>query len=158
MENVLNNLANNGPQRFDPDLIDHGTLAQLWADAKAASIAATNYERELRNALIAKCFPEHAPMETGTRRYQLSDDAEVKAVFTLNYKVNNEDDANTAIDKLTALGETGALIADRLFKWKPEISASEYSKLSAEMRAIVDDAITIKPGTTAVEIATPKQR
>lgn len=138
------------------DAMSEEELAQFWANAKAKAIAAQQVEREFREACIKRFFPNLPADVTGTKRYTISADAEFKATFSLEYNVAGEDAANGVIGQLEAKGEAGALIADRLFKWKPSLSVTEYKNLPENYKAIVDPILTIKPKSTQVEIATPK--
>lgn len=55
-------------------------------------------------------------------------------------------------------GEAGELIAERLIKWTPELSLTEYKQLSDKYRKIIDDVITASEGMPTLEIVEPKAK
>lgn len=63
-----------------------------------------------------------------------------------------------ALSKIEKDGEVGELIAERLVKWTPELSLTEYKQLPEKYRKIIDDVIITSDGTPTLEIKGPKVR
>jgi hypothetical protein len=63
-----------------------------------------------------------------------------------------------ALSKIEKDGESGELIAERLVKWTPELSLTEYKQLSDKYRKIIDDVIITSEGTPTLEIKEPKAK
>lgn len=59
------------------------------------------------------------------------------------------------LDKF-CLVDGGRLMAERLVKWTPEFSMSEYKLLPPNLKALADEMIEIKAGTPTLEIVAPK--
>jgi hypothetical protein len=83
------------------------------------------------------------------------------AVLQADHKINRtvlepELDAYKA-----ALKEEGSnlpkLPINRLIKYKPELSKSEYNKLTEEERAACDTFLNIKPGSPELKVVIPKR-
>lgn len=131
------------------------TLA-AWLDAKKKLAAAQAEERTLRDALFANYH--NADVESGTENFPVGG-GNLKIVNALEYKFidpehmtprdPNKDLRRAASVALNALvnelGETGGFIADRLVKWVPELSVSEYKKLPENARKIIDRVLETKP-------------
>ena len=122
-----------------------------WNEAKLALKEAQEAERELRAMAVSLAFPGIAPDAEGAKRVPLGNDKELKVTFKLNYKLDPDaaDDALTAMEKA---GEEGKFLAERLVKWKPELSISEYRKLPGNFAAMIEKALTVTPATPTVEI------
>jgi hypothetical protein len=132
-------------------------LLQEWQQAKEMLDGLKETEMSLRKAVIKNLFPACAenPDTSGTYNYELGNGFIAKAVFKLSYKVSDEA-ALHAEDALTKLGNDGPFVADRIFKWKPDLSLTEYKQLSEAHKKIVDHALTVSPGTPSFEISAPK--
>lgn len=63
-----------------------------------------------------------------------------------------------ALSKIEKDGEAGELIAERLIKWTPDLSLTEYKQLSDKYRKIIDDVIVTTEGTPTLEIVEPKAK
>ena len=128
-----------------------------WTEAAKKLAEANEIELALRNEVIAINFAEHK--ESGTENVELGNGYKLKAVFKLNYRLNNTDDAvDKALSKLEKAGTEGAFIAERLVKWKPELSVTEYGKLDPKFKKIIDEVITTSPGTPSLELVEPKSK
>lgn len=127
-----------------------GLLAE-WEKAKAAVPAAAlviSREQELRKKVIATVFPEPAE---GVNKFDLANGWALKATCPVTRTV---DDA--AFDLLRPkLAELG-VIADTLVKTKLSLETKSYKSLSDATRALVDEALTIKPGSYTLELVPPK--
>jgi hypothetical protein len=110
-------------------------------------------EMAARNKVVAHCFPE--PPKAGTVNYELGGGYKVKAVFKQNFGWTSVDALNAILDKMEEKGEAGKLLADRVVKWTPELSLTEYKKLPEEYAIMLNACITTKPGTPSVELVVP---
>lgn len=126
-------------------------LLAEWEQAKAAVPAAAQViarEQDLRKKVIATVFP--APNE-GVNKFDLANGWALKATCPVTRTV---DDA--AFDLLRPkLAELG-VIADTLVKTKLSLETKAYRNLSDATRALVDEALTIKPGSYTLELVPPK--
>lgn len=126
-------------------------LLAEWEKAKAAVPAAAQViarEQELRKKVIATVFPEPAE---GVNKFDLANGWVLKATCPVTRTV---DDA--AFDLLRPkLAELG-VIADILVKTKLSLETKAYRNLSDATRALVDEALTIKPGSYTLELVPPK--
>ena len=126
-------------------------LLAEWEQAKAAVPAAAlviSREQDLRKKVIATVFPE--PGE-GVNKFDLANGWALKATCPVTRTV---DDA--AFDLLRPkLAELG-VIADTLVKTKLSLETKAYRNLSDATRALVDEALTIKPGSYTLELVPPK--
>lgn len=128
-----------------------------WQEANCKLAEAKVIELALRNEVVSMNFIDHK--ESGTENVELGNGYKLKAVFKLNYSLNNTDDAvDKALSKLEKAGAEGAFIAERLVKWKPELSISEYNKLDTKFKKIIDEVIKTSPGTPSLELVEPKSK
>jgi hypothetical protein len=132
-----------------------------WEAAKRKLEEAKADEMEIRKKVVA--FNFNREKLEGTERVELNNGWELKAVKKLNYNFVSPvegidrkvavDDALTRIEQLTP---EGSFIADRLVKWTPELSVSEYRKLEPQVKAIIDTVIETKEGAPTLELVPPK--
>lgn len=139
---------------------DH--LLALWEQSKAALEAAKAAEMEQRKAVVAFAFdPEK---KSGTERVELANGYELKAVKKINYgfvktpdgKGVDKNKIDEALAKIEAEGPVGELIAQRLIKWDPSLSLTEYKQLSEAHKAVIDTVIVTTDGAPSLEIVPPK--
>lgn len=137
------------------------TLILAWRDSQAQLENAKSVEMALRRAVFEIKFPD--PKE-GTQRFELGNGWKLKAQFPYNYKLDPEK-AEDTLDKIAKLSPTAAVIADRLCKWKPEVSIKEYRLLCEDKspegekaRKLLDAILTITPGSPQLEIEPPKAK
>jgi plasmid stabilization system protein ParE len=139
---------------------EQAELIMQWEQAKKASANAVELERNLRAQVVAAVAAEG---KIGTNNYDLGRGYTLKIVKKLSYKIDDSrvDDALANIEKL---GNEGAFVGDRLVKFKPELSISEYNKLDAtnpthvRIKSLIDDVLTISDASPTVEIVEPKSR
>lgn len=135
---------------------DRDALIMEWNEAKSALDAAKEKESELRKRMVDECFP-HNPDSEGTENLELGEGWKLKTVFKQNRRLGNKNgETDKALTKIEKMGAEGEIIADRLVKWEPKLSLSEYKKLPAKMKKIIDDVITTAPGTPTVSLVPPK--
>jgi len=145
---------------------------QAWLDGKASLDNAKSFEAEARAKVTKTLFP--SPRK-GTQRYALNGGYNVKLVHGLTYTLGDKDKIDdegkkVGVDvqvreleeKLCAMGAEAELLCERLIKWKPEISASEYEKLDSnddlqkQMLDLIDPLLTIKPASPQLAFEEPK--
>lgn len=89
--------------------------------------------------------------------HELNAGWKLKLVHKFNYTLDKDNEkVESALDRMSKLGNEGTFIAERIVRWKPELSIKEYRELDGEYRKIVDSVLTIKPGTPAIELVEPK--
>lgn len=135
-------------------------LLAKWERSKAALEIAKADEMEQRKAVDAFAFDPNK--KSGTQRIALANGYELKSVRKLNYgfiktpegKLNKAalENALRAIEAKP----NGELIAERLVKWNPDLSLTEYKQLPADMKAIIDTVIVTTDGAPSLEIIPPK--
>lgn len=139
-------------------------LILKWQDAKAKLDAAVEEELRLRNACFTANFPTLTP-GTDTHTLELGKGYILKAKtgtrYTLANAIKDGKPTDKAYDAIAKIGNEGALLADRLFNYKPELSVSEYKKLDLtnpthkKIKAIVDGVLTTKPAQVTLEFIDP---
>lgn len=131
------------------------TLDEMLLEQQSAANKAKFYaerDKELRGLIYGMAF---AGLEDGkTHNIPLGKGYVLKGKRPVNYKVD-ADKADAALDELSALGNEGSFVADRLVKWEPKLSVSEYGKLTEAQKAIIDKVITTTPGLPTLEIKEP---
>lgn len=127
-------------------------IIKQWHEAQAALEAAKQREKELRHIIHATLFDSCI---TGTHKVELGHGFVLKCIGKTNYTVD-EGKINEVYNRLKTSFAEGEYVFQDLFKWKPTLSTGSYNKLSGEMKAIVDMAITSKPGTPTIELVEPK--
>ncbi len=121
-----------------------------WYEVKAELDKLKFRESQLRRFVADGFFAN--PVE-GTNTFTLSDGYQLKLVHSINRKV---DDAVlvTQRENLIALG----IPVDKLIKWSPELSKSEYNKLTADQKAAFDVVLVASPGSPQMSIVAPKAK
>lgn len=136
--------------------------AEIMAEWRASCVAleaAKQRESELRREILngAFGFKGEADTRSGTENFELNGGAKLKAVFRLNYKLDASR-VDEALSKIENTGPNGDFIAERLVKFKPELSVSEYKLLPEKIRDIIDTVLTISSGTPSLEYVEPKTK
>lgn len=137
---------------------DPSVVINEWREAQIQLAAAKKRESELREEILTGAFGfDRETFRTGTENYPLNAGFKLKAVFKLNYKLDNTDDkVDKALSKIEKAGPEGAFIAGRLVNWKPELSTREYNALEPKYQKIIDEVLTISVGTPSLELVEPK--
>lgn len=130
-----------------------------WQEAVKQLAAAKNAEAALRKQVLVECFDFEADDREGTQNVELGNGYKLKAVFKLNRRLNNKDEAvDKVLTKIEKSGAEGQFIAERLVKWKPELALSEYKKLPEKFKKLIDEVLTASPGMPALELVVPKSK
>lgn len=131
------------------------TLDEMLLEQQQAAKQANFYakrDKELRDLIYGMAF---AGLEDGkTHNQPLGNGYFLKGKRDIRYKVD-ANAADAALDELTALGNEGPFVAERIIKWTPELSVSEYKKLTPAQKAIIDKVVTTTPGLPTLEIKEP---
>lgn len=134
-----------------------------WQNKKAALEVAKEAEMDARK--LAVMFM-HDPSKSGTTEnvelgggYKATMKVPVRYGFIQNAE-GKTDKARIekALSKIEKTGQAGELIAERLVKWTPELSLTEYKQLPDNFRKIIDDVIVTSEGTPTLEIKEPKAK
>lgn len=134
------------------DAASRNNLIAQWHYAKNNLETAKAAELELRNKILDESFV----WKEGTENLELGNGYKLKAVFKLNYRLFNKDnDVDKALTKLENAGTEGAFIAERLVKWKPELSVSEYKKLDEKFKQIIDEVLITYSSQPSLELVEP---
>lgn len=136
-------------------------LILQWQASKNALEVAKQDEIKLRQEVVHFTFD---PTKVkGTENVELGNGYKLKAVKKLNFGWIKRDDGKTnkdaiedALVKIEERSPAGALIAERLVKWTPELSQTEYNLLSAEDKTAIDAVIVTTEGTPSLELVEPK--
>lgn len=137
-------------------------LLMDWEAKKAALETAKAAELAARIAAVDFMAD---PQKVGkTDNVELGNGYKAKLKIPINYGfVKNSEDKidqariEKALSKIERDGATGELIAERLIKWDPKLSLSEYKLLTPKHKAIIDEVIVTSEGTPTLEIVEPKK-
>lgn len=152
---------------------EQSMLLAKWRQAKVDATQAVETERALRAQVTEMLFPN--PVK-GTQRYDLGEGWKVKLVHSMTptlgdkdligdgQKVPVIDQVDTVLNEIEKCGNVGPVFAERLVKWKPELSMTEYEKLDTayedqkRIKALIDSILTLKPAAPQLEIEAPKAK
>lgn len=126
-----------------------------WEKAKTEAAKWKDIENQLRVHYVE--MVSNPNKLEGTENIELQNGYKAKIVKKQNRNVDQEK-VNDALDQIENTGEAGKLIAERLIKWKADLSKTEYDLLSDAHRKIIDTVITVTPGTPTLEIVAPKSK
>lgn len=164
MKAVLNRQTGEVVEYTDAEfIIKRDQLLFAWQDAKQVLERAKERELELRNQCVD--FLSDPDKTKGTENVELGGGYKAKMIKKENISfVKNEEgkvDKNAiekALQKIEKDGAVGELIAERLVKWTPDLSMTEYKQLSEKHKNIIDSVIITTPGTPTLEIVEPKNK
>lgn len=120
-------------------------------------------ESLLRAEVVNRYFG--SDIKEGMNNYDLGRGYTLKVTHGFNYNLSESEKpknggvvkaTSLALARIKTLGNEGAFIAERLVKWTPELSITEYRKLGDEYKKIIDTALTISAASPKVEVAEPK--
>ena len=131
-----------------------------WEESVKALAAAKEAEAALRREALAEAFQfDPEALREGTENFELGNGYKLKAVFKISRNLNNENDAvDKVLSKIEKAGAEGQFIAERLVKWKPELSVSEYKKLPEKFKKLFDEVVTSKEAMPSLELVAPKSK
>lgn len=121
-----------------------------WSEMQQKLSALKSAEMLLRIKIFKGLFP--APVE-GTNSVPLGDDG---WVIKAKYPVNRKPDVALLTARAPELRAAGIPL-DTVIRTVPELSTTEYRKLTEEQQKLLDQVMDIKPGSPALEIVLPKR-
>lgn len=138
-------------------------LLLAWQKSKEDLETAKANEIDLRKQCVDFAFDPNK--QSGTERIELGGGFQAKAVKKVTYGFIKGEDGKTdrkaiekALSKIEADSAAGEFIAERLVKWSPELSLTEYNKLDERTRKIIDAVIVTSDGAPTLEIIEPKAK
>lgn len=147
-------------------VIDAAVLAE-WFNKKAELARLKTLEMLLRTRIFRHFFP--APKE-GTNTHVLEDQYQLKAVYSLTRKIQEEVMQALCARPQVGVNELGQPVYGKskleeagvsptsIIKWKPELSITAYRELTEEQRHLVDQMLLIEPGSPQLTITPPAKR
>jgi len=131
-----------------------------WQEAVKNLAAAKEAEAALRNEVLSGAFDfDPEALREGTENVELGNGYKLKAVFKISRNLQGGNEAvEKALQKIEKTGAEGEFIAERLVKWKPELSVSEYKKLPDKFRKLIDEVLTSKEAMPSLELVVPKSK
>ena len=130
-----------------------------WYDAKMQFEALQKRERELRVLCVEMMRGDSAAGFTQT--FELDENFEAKFKIPINYNFvkngNKTDNAavESALNEIRQ-SENGELIAERLVAWKPNLSVTEYKRLTHNAKQAIDRVLVTSEGLPTLEIKPKK--
>lgn len=138
-------------------------LLLQWEEAKVALEKAKELEMQLRKQVVDFAFDQNK--QKGTETVELNNGYKLKVAKKLNFGWIKNDSGKTdhiaiekALQKIERDGDVGVLIAERLVKWTPDLSMTEYNQLSEKHKDIIDKVIVTTEGSPTLEIVEPKNK
>jgi hypothetical protein len=134
----------------------------LLADWRVASenlASAKHIEARLRKEVVAAFSQDQKPGHSGTETLDIGFGYKLKIVHKLSYKLDNAnicEKLHAVLDKIEKSVEGGNIIAERIVKWSPELSLTEYKLLSNPHKALIDTVLTVSDATPSIELVSPK--
>ena len=143
VEAISNDVTLSEDGKFEKKLELWYNMADEMAQYKAV-------EMELRKEIFDRCFPN--PVEGSGNKYELQGGWIVQAKYPYTRKV----DVAILTNLQPKLDKAG--VPSSVIKWTPTLVMGEYNKLPDKQKAILDQAIEVKPGSPALEVKLPKRR
>lgn len=145
------------------DTMNEDQLLMLWQQKKQAIEVAKEEEMDLRKYIVNRAFPKK---EEGMNTRELGNGYQLKAGIKYNYNLADNDKVEECLNHISALGNEGPFIADRLVSWKPNFLLTEYRALceakdkgeqyAIKILNIVNQMLTITEAAPSLEIKEPK--
>lgn len=143
-------------------IAERDRLLQEWQAAKAILESAKARELETRTASVD--FMADPEKVGSVDNVDLGNGYKAKMKIPINYGFIKDASGkldksriDKALSKIEKDGAAGELIAERLVKWDPKLSLTEYKLLSPKYKNIIDEVIVTSEGTPTLEIVEPKK-
>ena len=137
-------------------------LLQAWEAAKHLLEVAKAEEIEARVAAVD--FMADPEKVGKVDNVDLGNGYKAKLKIPVNYGFIKDSDGkldktriDKALSKIEKDGGAGELIAERLVKWTPALSLTEYKLLTPKHKAAIDEVLIVSEGTPTLEIVEPKK-
>lgn len=136
---------------------DKFKILEQWNECKERLDFYKNQEMELRKEAI-ELFFNPQEMEEGTRNEDLENGYKLKAVFKISraFGKKTNEEIEKVLQKIEKSGPEGEFLAERIVKWKPELSTTEYKNLDAKYLKIINEIVVSKPASPSLELVEPK--
>lgn len=145
--------------------VNNDSVLLLWQKSKELLERAKADEMDIRKTAVKIYVPK--PNE-GMNTVELGNGYELKAQIKYNYNLADNDTVEACLNKIAAIGNQGAFIADRLVSWTPNFLLTEYRTLqeeaekgsidAIEIMKIIPEMLTISEAAPTLNIKEPKQR
>jgi uncharacterized protein YggL (DUF469 family) len=134
-----------------------GLIAE-WVEAEKVLSDAKEKEKGLRETILKVAFDRNPDeLREGVSNVPLSNGYKLKADFKVTRSLPSDNaKVSDVLDQIANLGNEGSFIAQRIVKWKAEISLTEYRKLDIQYRELIDTILTAKPGLPSLDLIEPK--
>jgi len=146
---------------------------ETWLEYRTQLAVVKTNEMTARVTVTGMLFPNP---KKGTQRFPLGQGYAIKLVHNLNYKLGDPEKVDPETEgkikvseqifelqeKMDEIGPQARLLSDRLIKWNPELSVSEYQKLDVndpiqrQLKDIVDSVLTVEPVAPQLTFEEPK--
>lgn len=138
-------------------------LLMDWEKKKAALEVAKEVELLARTKAVE--FMRDPAKAGTTENVELGNGYKAKMKTPINYGFVKKEDGginkpliDKALQRIEKTGPVGELVAERLIKWAPSLSLTEYKQLDEKFKKIIDEVITTSEGTPTLEIVEPKAK
>lgn len=121
-----------------------------WSEMQQKLSALKSAEMLLRIKIFKGLFP--SPVE-GTNSVPLGTEG---WVIKAKYPINRKPDVALLTARAPELRAAGIVLED-VIRTIPELSTTEYRKLTEEQQKLLDQVMEVKPGSPALEIVLPKR-
>jgi len=131
--------------------LSNNVLIENWMVSRERTKRSISEEREMRELVVLNTVGSTTD-KYGTEKFQFPEiDTELTVTMAQTISVDVSNQELTQIVN-TMIGTNDTFDANALVSWKPVISMSSYRRLSPELQAILNPAITIKD--SAVQLKT----
>lgn len=131
--------------------MSHDDQILLWDATKKELDALKDREMKMRKHIVESNSHGFDATQVGTQNVDLGNGWTLKAVVKQSYKLDTDHDkVEAALDRLEDWQ------ADRLVKWSPTMSVSEYKKLDDDEREVIDEVLTISTASPTLTLVPPK--
>lgn len=144
----------NKPMGMNLEKMNNEELLYQWRRVKADASNYAKLERELRNSVIARAFPD---AKRGTSTFDFGGGAKLVATFPESYKLDQQL-INGVLDTIDNLGERAKLRVEGLVKFKAELAVGAYKALGTSLdetdkviKKTIDKILTVTPGQPQLE-------
>lgn len=153
------------PSPADPrSNLSRDEVLVAWQASKTALETAKEAEMEWRKYVVKRAFPNP---DEGTNTLDLGNGFKLKGNVKYNYKLDADNKiVNSMLVDLSATGNDGSFIADRLISWTPNFLLTEYrviqeeaaegNELAKQRLSIISKALTITDAAPTLNIVEPK--
>ena len=146
--------------------INSDGMLMLWKKHKEMLDQYKTSEMEYRRICTAFLVPAKTE---GTTNVELGGGYKAKVVNKHNYNLEDNDKVWSALDKISAIGNEGKFIAERLVSWTPSFLKTEYTTLQEDadkgsptaqqiLKIVNEEMLTITEAAPQLEIKAPKEK